>query len=602
MSDSRRPDVLTRGDGVRGHTSWGDGRGRVAGRGRSLLRSVTAAVAVGLALACLGTSRSRAQEPDPGARGAPTAGAPAAGSPEPLSLRYRFTERYSLTEDPSQPDAVVQYQVGSRETVRLETEKPQGAPERAELSYHTIYTERPTKVGKLGEVSDAVRRYDSFRVTGARKADARTAGLLRHLNLDYRPRAGTVPLLISLTPDRPIRQEEYDFVLEQIFLPRLTTIMPRQPVRVADTWPITRQAAQALLGKLPEDGDFTLEGSLVEVRKAAEGTALTAIIEISGGLDLDKGKGAVRARISFEFEPPPAAAAADPKAASDRPGTTRRERDAGIVDAKGYITKVLMGRTHTIPLDDRGRLQQIGTRELVLQRRRVVGQAGVGETAALPVPETPPAADEMNSWLLFDDPNGRFHFRHPQELAIDVHQPDRIEMTYYRPGGGLDALLVLPVAKQEDSQRARLSRDPQAFVRELKDTWQKKGHELVNGASGWLPEADWAPLKRRVYRVETAIKPKQEALKERNVARFYLDAYLVLFDRNDCIRVEALTDRENHVVLRDQAEKLIRSLALGPSTPGPAAPGHLQPDRPSATRPSPTRPAAPTVPSAPGTP
>ena len=252
MSDSRRPDVVTRWDGGRGRTSWGDDRDRAAARGRSLSCRATAAAALGLALACLGTSQSKAQEPDTGTRGTPAPAAPAAVSAEPLSLRYRFTEKYSVTEDPNRPEVLVQYQVGSRETWRRETEKPQVPPDREEQAYHTIYTERPAKVGKLGEVSEAVRHYDSFRVSDARNADARMAGLLRDLTLDYRLRAGTVPLLISLTPDRPIRQEEYDFVLKQIFLPRLMTIMPPRPVRVADTWPITRQAAQRYWASCPK--------------------------------------------------------------------------------------------------------------------------------------------------------------------------------------------------------------------------------------------------------------------------------------------------------------------------------------------------------------
>jgi hypothetical protein len=219
------------------------------------------------------------------------------------------------------------------------------------------------------------------------------------------------------------------------------------------------------------------------------------------------------------------------------------------------------------------------------------------------LPEKAPTPDETNSWLLFDDPQGRFHFLHPQELAVDVHQPDRIEMTYARPGGGLDVLILLPIARQRDALRDRQLRDPQEFVRELKDVWLRNGHEVVMGETGFLPDADWAPRKRRVYRVESAIKPKQDALGGRNVTRFYLDAYLVLFERNECLRLEALTDRENHVVLRDQAEGLIRSLELGPSTPGAAGASALpQPTQPSATPSAPGRRAAPPVPSSGGRP
>ena len=81
---------------------------------------------------------------------------------EALSLRYRFIEKYSPTEDPNHPELITQYRVGIVETQKTESEKPQGAPDRAEISRHTIYTERAAQVGKLGEMSSAVRRYDKF--------------------------------------------------------------------------------------------------------------------------------------------------------------------------------------------------------------------------------------------------------------------------------------------------------------------------------------------------------------------------------------------------------------------------------------------------------
>jgi hypothetical protein len=537
---------------------------------------------------------ARAQEPD-----VPATKPADVGSAQALSLRYRFTEKYAQVNPDDQPGLLVQYQVGSIETYRIETEKPQGAPDRVEETYHTIYTERPAKIGRQGEVTDAVRRYDSFRVRSARPSDARKAALFRDLTLWYQLRGRAVPLLISLMPNRSIRQEEYNSVVNQLFLPRLLAVLPprARPVRVDDTWPISRQDAQALLGRLPEAGDFNLEGHLLRVEKTAGGTTLTATIDISGELALDQGEGEVRARISFVFEPPPPPAAAEPKEATDRPGGARPARDAGIVEATGYIAKVQMSRRQTVPIDEEGRLQEVRTRELVLQRRLGTGQAGGAAAAPVLFPEKAPTPDETNSWLVFDDPQGRFHFLHPQELSVDVHQPDRIEMTYARPGGGLDVLILLPIARQRDPLRERQLRDPQEFVRELKDVWLRNGHEVVMGEVGFLPDADWAPRKRRVYRVEAAVKPKQDALGGRNVARFYLDAYLVLFERNECIRLEALTDRENHVVLRDQAEGLIRSLELGPSTPGAAgASAQPQPTQPSATPSPPGRPEPPPVP------
>ena len=54
---------------------------------------------------------------------------PEAASAEALSVRYRFIERYSPTEDPDHPERITQYRVGLRETQKTEREKQQGAPD-----------------------------------------------------------------------------------------------------------------------------------------------------------------------------------------------------------------------------------------------------------------------------------------------------------------------------------------------------------------------------------------------------------------------------------------------------------------------------------------
>ena len=235
------------------------------------------------------------------------------------------------------------------------------------------------------------------------------ANLLRGLKLWYHPRASALPELISLTPQRWIRQLEYETVLAQIFFPRLPAIFPPRPVRVADTWIISRAAAQALLGPVKAIGDFELEATLSQVDKAAKGTELTAIINISGLLNLEQGEGAVRARLWFVFEPIPMASP------SARTATGAAPRDSEVVDARGYINKVNMSRRLSTPRDEDGRMQEIGTRELLLQRRKVPPAAAEADSLT---PEKPPVADEHNSWLLYDDFLGRFHLRHPQELEI----------------------------------------------------------------------------------------------------------------------------------------------------------------------------------------
>ena len=510
------------------------------------------------------------------------------GSDQPLSLRYRFIESYGLAEDAGRPDLIVQYQVGSIETIRRELEKERGAPDRQEIEYRTIYTERPTRVARPGEV-DTRRRYDVFRAGGVAQADPRMAILLRGLDLWYHPRAGTAPELISMTPGRPIRQLEYDTVIGQLYFPRLSAVFSPLPVRKADTWSIPRQAAHVLLGKVPEAGNYRLEGTLTQVDKGAQGADLTAIIDISGEIALEEGEGAIRARIWFVFQPLTAAAAATPKGLTDQPARGVSPRDTEIVEARGYISKVQMTRRLALPLDEEGRLQEIGTRELQAQRRKVPSLAGSPGVASLLIPEKPPVADEKNSWLLFDDPEGRYHFSHPQEMAIQTPESNPLVLHRVRPDGKADTLLLGAVPKEADSARDRKWSDPQAFVKDLQQNVARRGEDLIPGPMGWLPEQEWSPLKRKVYRYEVA-------LKKNDSPRHYLDAYLILFASGDHFVLQAMTNRDDHIDFRNQAESLIKTLDLGPSNPAMAAraPQRAAPSRPTA--PSTDRSAPPAVP------
>ena len=127
----------------------------------------------------------RAQEPE-----APAQEAAGRGIGPPLSLRYRFIERYGVDEDAAQARSPgpVPGRLRSRRS-GASSEQAQGAPQRQEITFRTIYTERPARIGRQGEVTDTVRRYDMFRAGGAAQADPRMAILLG-LTLWYHLRAG----------------------------------------------------------------------------------------------------------------------------------------------------------------------------------------------------------------------------------------------------------------------------------------------------------------------------------------------------------------------------------------------------------------------------
>ena len=63
-----------------------------------------------------------------------------------------------------------------------------------------------------------------------------------------------------------------------------------------------------------------MTGRLVEVRKTATGTSLTAVIGISGQMDLSHGKSMLNAQLHFVFEPTSAVRpASDSLAGTKRP-------------------------------------------------------------------------------------------------------------------------------------------------------------------------------------------------------------------------------------------------------------------------------------------
>jgi hypothetical protein len=494
-------------------------------------------------------------------------------SDEPLSTKYRFTEKYGVVEDPTKPELITQYMVASVETIRTDTETAQGAPERAEYTYQTIYTERPAQVSKLGDVTDAVRRYDVFRIVKSTfSPPAYNPPLLKDLTIWWKLIPGRMPQIQSLTGGHPIRAPEYVPIVSQLFVPQLTAILPRISTRVGDAWRIPRSDGQKLLGKLPDLGEYALDATLAEVHKAGSGATLTAVIEISGQVELEQGPGAVRARMEFEFEPPPVGTAEIPSPLDTR-ATTKPAAAKGAdtlagqkseVIARGRISKLLMNRSLWIPIPGDDRLKQIVTRELNLERRLLTPSSGAGGRATpLPPATTPPAATRANSWVLYDDPQGRFQFQYPQELQM-IHggqeRPDQIELVDQHARGA-DALVIVVLPRQSDSVQSRQSRNPDAQIRSLRSTWEKQHQNVVEGPAGWLSNEVWAPLKRRVHRFEAALKPTGDAA----APRVYWDYYTVLFTTNDGVAVTGMTSRDDHLVFRNQVEDVIKSFDFLPA-------------------------------------
>ena len=230
--------------------------------------------------------------------------------------------------------------------------------------------------------------------------------------------------------------------------------------------------------------------------------------------------------------------------------------------------------TNLLP-DEEARLKQTRTYELQLERRLASATNAVGgapgETLQVPAPI--PAATEANSWLLYEDPMERFYLLHPQNLALNPGMSDvnNIHFVDHDPGRGTDAFVLKLSPEPRDPQTDRKFRDEGEFQRAIADHWAKLKLDTLPGPAGWLPEADWAPLK--VYRKELAVKTADAEQGGGGARRIYIDDYLVLSGGNQCFQVESWTVRENHVAFRTQSEGIIKSLHFGrwsPHLKGPA--------------------------------
>ena len=110
-------------------------------------------------------------------------------------------------------------------------------------------------------------------------------------------------------------------------MPRLTALLPPTPRLVADTWPIPARAIQSLVGEMPNPEDYEMTGTLVGVRKAEAGPALTAVIGISGQMNLPTyGVSSLNAQIHFVFNPVAAVPPAAGPGGGAPPATARRAK------------------------------------------------------------------------------------------------------------------------------------------------------------------------------------------------------------------------------------------------------------------------------------
>ena len=544
--------------------------GRATEAAASFRRACLILSLVGIGAATIGMPRAlaqggaetQAQAPQVAAPAAPNgpATAGAASSNDALSTRYRLIEKYALSANPATPEVLTQYQVATRETIKMAREQPQGTPMRDERVYQVIYSERPAKITNNNGVTDTVRRYEAFRVQPAQEFQRLKIPMLEKLTVWYRLPTNQPPQIFSLTRDRSIREAESGAIASQIYFPQLVTILPTTAKRIGDTWRVPRSAVRALLGIVPQDDEYELTASLKEIRKGA-GSTSTAVIAVTGHVAVNFVETAVNARLMFSFDPKNS-----PKRDPAPPATGGAAGGSGTpgeVEAHGSIDEVRMALAWAAPLPDGdGRLKQSIVREVVAGRRP---QPPASEAIIVPTIEPDPAS--ITSWPVYDDPEGRFHFLHPQYLRVPPNgliNPDQIALFDQRPAG-TDLIAIDYQLPTKDPIKDRQLLDPDYHHRQLEQEWKKKKETVLAGPKGWLPEAEWAPLKRKVYRIEAALIPSDDP----NAKRIYFDYYLVIFERNQSFALTAMTTQDPHVDFRKQVEDVIKSFDFGTSDGSP---------------------------------
>ena len=487
--------------------------------------------------------------PDPEPAPAPAEAPPVAD----LATRFRFVERYAAEGLEPQPRQIGQYRVAIRDVIEVMTEKPQGAPDRAETTVQVIYNERAAAVSSSGGVTDSVRGYEAFRVSPVPASLPVSKKPLEGLTIWYKTRPVGPPLIMSLTPNRLLTGTEYEINAKVMFLPDLTGALPALPSRIGDRWRLPKSAASTLLAARPIDGE-PLVGTLLEVRKASTGTDLVAVIGVTGrGLMPPLGSETMlNARLFFTFAPPPAT----PDGNAGLVGSSD-----GVMDARGAISEVRLARSSTAAVPgSNGRLRRILNWQVILHRQ-LTPPAG---TEPLVVPAPAPVATKENSWLSYSDPINRFHFRHPQDLRLDpiMKAENIVQLGDDRVGETEGRVVTITLlGKPGGAEAEKAPSDPDSLVKALKEQWARDKQDVLPGAKGWLPEADWSPYKMKVFRIQAALKPGGAAGK--GVPRVYLDRYLVQFTQNESFLIDAMTGQDPPQPFRKVVEDLIKTIQLG---------------------------------------
>jgi len=451
-----------------------------------------------------------------------------------LTTKFRFREQYSETE---QPAHLCQYDVAFKETLQVvSSETGQGAPRTQKIVRSGLYTERPLQVTEIDRqvIASVLRRYMSAEVDPDPFSKQVPPRLMKDLTIAIADPTAASPRLMSLSMDRPVREQEYRFVQNNPFTPAIGLLIPNTGLQLKQTWTVSRTALSALMGE-PASG--MLEGKLVaiEVDKADEKREL-ARIELQGKIQTASGPTVVKGLCRFLFQVPEEAA-------------------TGPVEAIGGITWVSLKSVTTVAATANSPASE-RRRDLLLERRLISTEQ------PLSAPDLQLEHTVENSWLLYVDPESRYHFQHPQDFKLEISSlgEKADHFTLVREFGKTPDLIALTYTEEDQPK-------PEVVFKPMLDRYRDLGFDIIPGAMKRMPADEWGD-ETEVYRVEAVLGPPPGAGAPVAAVggRVHFDGYVMLFNKKASLTATLYTAREDVGVLRTMVEQILKQFRTGPPT------------------------------------
>jgi hypothetical protein len=271
----------------------------------------------------------------------------------------------------------------------------------------------------------------------------------------------------------------------------------------------------------------------------------TALILIKGKIETESGERSdLAATLKFLFEIPDENAAP-----ADRVGAA-----LDTIELRGGIADIRMGEDVVETVFDvkdppKGKIHW----DLVVDRRIN------GAVDDLPALDAPPKPTYENSGIVVRDPKDRFRLTHPQTITFSGLNPENKSVFFlYTPTNRSFSA----GAPQSVGMRLVVGSTP---PEEIRDSWVRSWSQdlrwrVVPGKLAPLAAEDWPG--RKAYHYEAFLEPDAKAMQPGST-RIHFDGYIVQFQTEATLVVEANTPGSPTSAFLDDLEATIKSFTLG---------------------------------------